>query len=89
MSSSSKPARNSAAAAATLGEGLRAEPVDALLIDDRLLLPVAEVARLLSMSVRTVWKLTSAGELPPPVSIRGCRSARWRRREIEDWIEEL
>ncbi|HTV49187.1 MAG TPA: helix-turn-helix domain-containing protein [Phycisphaerae bacterium] len=46
-----------------------------------------EVAELLSLSRRQVWKLSSAGKLPAPVRLAG--STRWRRGEIEAIIETL
>jgi prophage regulatory protein len=45
------------------------------------LLKAREVARRLGISVRTVWKWTAEGELPPPVRLG--RVTRWRRRDIE------
>lgn len=36
------------------------------------LLKVDEVAGRLGVSVRTVWRLVSKGELPKPCKIRGC-----------------
>jgi excisionase family DNA binding protein len=49
------------------------------------LLQVKEVARLLKISVRQVWKLTASGKLPNPVRIAG--SVRWRESDIEAWIQ--
>ena len=49
------------------------------------LLNVDEVAKVLSVSVRTVWRLVSAGELPPPMKV-GKRLRRWRARDIENYI---
>ena len=49
-----------------------------------LLWDVRGVARALGLGVRTVWRLSSAGELPPPISIG--RSKRWERRRIEAWL---
>jgi len=53
------------------------------------LLSVDGVARLLSVSVRTVWKLTSTGELPSPIKLPGTRVVRWRRSEVLEWVEGL
>ncbi len=52
-----------------------------------LLLSVKQVADLLAMSSRTVWRLVSAGELPQPVRIG--RAARWRQEDIEEFVVEL
>ncbi len=41
------------------------------------------LAKMLSMSVRTVWRLRSAGKLPEPVTIGG--SVRWKLSDIELW----
>lgn len=49
-----------------------------------LLLTVDEVAHLLGISVRSVWRLTSGGELPGPITLG--RSKRWARRTIEDYV---
>lgn len=51
------------------------------------LLNVKDLAKLLSMSVRTVWRLRSAGCLPKPIRIG--RSVRWDRADIERWVDEL
>jgi len=49
--------------------------------DGRLLLDVREVAYALGIGVRTVWRLSSRGDLPTPISIG--RARRWERRAIE------
>ena len=51
---------------------------------ESILLTVREVAHLLAIGERTVWRLSSIGELPSPVSIG--RSRRWCRRTIEDYV---
>jgi len=43
-----------------------------------------ELAELLGISLRQVWRLNSAGKLPKPVRIGG--SVRWNRQEIMDWF---
>jgi excisionase family DNA binding protein len=45
------------------------------------LLKAREVARCLGVHVRTVWKWTAEGELPPPIRVG--RVTRWRRRDVE------
>ncbi|MGO8751295.1 MAG: helix-turn-helix transcriptional regulator [Thermoguttaceae bacterium] len=45
-----------------------------------LLLSVDQVGKLLSLSVRSVWRLVSIGELAAPVRIG--RASRWKR----DWV---
>jgi predicted DNA-binding transcriptional regulator AlpA len=49
-----------------------------------LLVSALQVAELLAVSCRTVWRLDSGGRLPRPVKIGG--QTRWRRSEIENWI---
>lgn len=48
------------------------------------LLNVKDVARLLNVSVRQVWRRLSAGQLPQPVRIG--KSVRWSDEIIETWI---
>ncbi len=51
---------------------------------ESILLTVREVAHLLCIGERTVWRLSSTGELPSPICIG--RSKRWCRRAIEDYV---
>ena len=51
------------------------------------LLTVEEVARILCVSKRTIWRLVASGELPPPVKV-GKRLRRWRLQDIEDFVSE-
>jgi len=53
-------------------------------VDGSLLIDAAEVASLLGISVRTVWRLKDRGKLPKPVSLGSL--VRWRRTEIDEWI---
>ena len=50
-----------------------------------LLITAAELAGLLNLSKRTLWRLRSAGALPKPVKLGN--SVRWVRDEIKIWIE--
>lgn len=52
-----------------------------------LLLDVRQVSHLLGLGERTVWRLSSKGELPPPVSLG--RAKRWSRRAIEEHVNSL
>ena len=54
------------------------EPVAAQLLD------VRAVAALLCCSTRHVYRLQDAGLIPPAVRLGAL--VRWRRQEIEDWI---
>ena len=49
------------------------------------LINAEEVARMMNVSERTLWRLLSAGKIPPPV--RFGRSTRWRLADIRSWIE--
>ena len=49
------------------------------------MIDVTEVATILNVSTRTVWRLVSSGDLPQP--IRFGRNVRWRCSDIEAWIE--
>lgn len=49
-----------------------------------LLLDVKEIAKLLGISVRTVWGKSASGYMPKPVRIG--KLCRWRREEIEKWV---
>ena len=51
---------------------------------DSQLLKVTAVARMLQTSVRSVWRWSSTGILPPPISIG--RAKRWELRAIEAFI---
>ena len=49
-----------------------------------LLIPVETVAKLLSISPRSVWRWVSSGEMIKPIKLGD--SSRWRREEILDWV---
>lgn len=49
------------------------------------LLRVQAAADTLSMSVRSVWKHSRVGALPPPIRIGRC--TRWRASDLRRWIE--
>ena len=53
---------------------------------DALLVTATDVARLLNISKRTLWRLLSAGKLPRPVRLGNV--VRWRRNELEQWISQ-
>jgi excisionase family DNA binding protein len=48
------------------------------------LIDVRSVAQLLHCSTRHVYRLADAGQMPPPLHLGAL--VRWRRQEIEDWI---
>lgn len=49
-----------------------------------LLVKATEVAELLGVSTRTLWRLLSEGRLPQPVRLGG--NTRWRLADVESWI---
>lgn len=51
-----------------------------------LLITAEDVAKLLSVSVRSVWRLRSAGRIPQPLQIGG--AVRWRWQQMQDWIAD-
>jgi excisionase family DNA binding protein len=53
--------------------------------ETKTLLNADEVAAMLNISERTLWRLLSAGKVPKPV--RFGRSTRWRLAEVREWIE--
>ncbi len=48
------------------------------------LLRARELAALLAISIRTVWRLTAAGDLPAPVRFGG--TTRWRHSDVVRFI---
>lgn len=61
-------------------------PIPATPVAAPSLMTVREVASLLSMSERSVWRAAAAGDLPKPLQIRGC--SRWIRDEVETVIRK-
>ena len=58
-------------------EGPRVEPA---------LITAPELARMMRISVRTLWRLRSSGHLIEPIKIGG--NTRWRLDEVRRWIGE-
>ena len=54
-------------------------------MSDSTLLTARDVAALLNVSPRHVWKLLSSGKLPDPVRLG--RSVRWRADELKAWTD--
>lgn len=48
------------------------------------LLTADQLAAWLQVSVRSLWRMRSAGDVPAPVRIRG--AVRWRAADIEGWL---
>jgi predicted DNA-binding transcriptional regulator AlpA len=51
-----------------------------------LLISVDELAMILKISPRSVWRLLSAGKMIEPVRIGG--AVRWRFHEVKSWIDQ-
>jgi excisionase family DNA binding protein len=60
----------------------------ASLPSDKELWTVREIARRLSVSERTVWRLAAQGVLPAPVRL-GSRCSRWRAADVRDAVNRL
>ena len=59
--------------------------METLEIGQPLLISADELARLLGISTRTIWRRLSGGEIPKPVRLG--KSVRWRLADIEAWID--
>lgn len=44
-----------------------------------------QLAEMLGVSLRQIWRLNSAGKLPKPIRLGG--SVRWDRAEVQEWFE--
>ncbi|HNS21857.1 MAG TPA: helix-turn-helix domain-containing protein [Sedimentisphaerales bacterium] len=55
-------------------------------LDAALAISARELAEMLGISLRQVWRLSSAGKLPRPLKVGG--SVRWDRDEILRWFRE-
>lgn len=53
--------------------------------EDVRLIAADEVASMLDVSTRTVWRLLSTGRMVQPLRIGG--SVRWRLDEVREWIK--
>ena len=53
-----------------------------------ILIAAAEVARLLGISIRTVWRMRDAGTLPQPLRL-GNKLVRWQRGDIANYLNDL
>jgi excisionase family DNA binding protein len=52
--------------------------------DIALLVTAEKLAELLCVSVRTIWRLDSAGKLPAPLRFGG--NVRWQQSDITAWL---
>ncbi len=53
---------------------------------ESVLVTSAELAKLLHISTRTLWRMKSSGQLPDPLRLGG--AVRWRMEEIQKWIAD-
>lgn len=68
---------------ATMNTGRKQTALDTTAMP--LLLSASGVAKLLGVSVRTIWNMHQDGQLGPlPVRLRG--ATRWKSAEIESWV---
>jgi excisionase family DNA binding protein len=49
------------------------------------LLTIRELAKILKVSQRSIWRLVASGKLVEPLRVGG--SIRWRRDDIRNWID--
>lgn len=49
------------------------------------MISVTEVAKILKVSTRSVWRLVSSRKMIPPLKVGG--AARWRYNELRQWID--
>ncbi|NLV39736.1 MAG: helix-turn-helix domain-containing protein [Candidatus Hydrogenedentes bacterium] len=53
-------------------------------MNSRVLVTAKELSAMLSVSVRTLWRMRDAGRLPAPIRIGSC--VRWETAAIEEWV---
>ena len=49
------------------------------------LLTINDVAEILKISQRSIWRLVASGKLVAPLRVGG--SIRWKREDIREWID--
>ena len=54
--------------------------------NDPLMLRVEDVAAMLAISTRQVFRLADSGKMPRPLKLGG--AVRWRKGDLETWIEK-
>ncbi len=59
-------------------------PANPAVPGEPLLITAEEFAELMQLSVRTLWRLRSGGQIPEPLRIGG--AVRWRRDSVIEWI---
>ncbi len=53
-------------------------------MNERLLMTVDDVAEMLRMGARSIWRFRDMGKMPESVSLG--KSVRWKRCDVEAWI---
>jgi predicted DNA-binding transcriptional regulator AlpA len=53
---------------------------------DPVLISADDLAALMQISTRTLWRLLSAKQVPKPIRLGG--STRWRLDQVRKWIEQ-
>jgi predicted DNA-binding transcriptional regulator AlpA len=53
------------------------------------LLTASQVADILAIGIRTLWRKVATGELPPPAWRPNCRIVRWKESQITQFIETI
>jgi len=53
---------------------------------EQILIAADQLARLLDISTRSVWRLLQSGELIEPIRLGG--SVRWRLADVKQWVAE-
>jgi len=59
-----------------------------LTVPTRLTHDAAEIAQLLGVGTRTIWRWVSSGVFPQPDLRVGPRIVKWRRETVLAWIEQ-
>ena len=54
--------------------------------NNAMLISANQLAEMLQISERTLWRLLSSGQILPPVRFGG--NTRWRFSDVEQWIEQ-
>ena len=57
-------------------------------VDDRLLIPLEDVCRLVGLGRSQIYAMVREGNFPGPVRL-GRRCSRWRMASVRDWVDRL
>jgi len=67
---------------------VKTQPVSSELLRNATLLTARQVADLLGVHVRTVWRYSQTGIIPQPIRL-GQRTVRWRLSDLRDHLDQL